>query len=162
MSSFRAPRTSAESRPSGLISSDRHVITGPSVASIRKPCPRQGFHSCAHQHERSCWSRQLLRALQLCIRSIKRHQLLAAALLDDVHAVHNSDSVSTPHCGEAVRDDKARFAFAQNVKAFLNLLLRDAVQSGSCLVQDQDGRILEEDSRDRDTLLLSAGDRASA
>ena len=73
-----------------------------------------------------------------------------------MHAVDDSDAVRAADGGEAVGDDDAGFALAKGVQAVLDLPLGDAVEGGSCLVQDQDGRILEEDSRDGDALLLPA------
>ena len=61
-----------------------------------------------------------------------------------------------------MRDDKAGFSFAKDVQALLDLLFRDTVKGGGRFVQDQNGRILEEDPRDGDSLFLAAGEDDAA
>ena len=74
------------------------------------------------------FSIQFLRALERCVRAACGNEFVAAPLLDDMHAVHHGDPVRVADCGEPVRDDKAGLAFAQDIQAFLDLLLGHAVE----------------------------------
>ena len=80
-----------------------------------------------------------------------RALFLNAAVFDDQNARGVADG------GEPVGNDQCGAALGQRVEGRLNLGLGDGVQGGGGLVQNEDRRVLQEDSGDGDALLLSAG-----
>ena len=59
--------------------------------------------------------------------------------------------------GQAMGDDQGSAALCQGVEGLLDLGLGDGVQRRGGLVQDQDGRVFQENSRNGYPLLLAAG-----
>ncbi len=78
--------------------------------------------------------------------------LLHAAFLEGI------DHFAVDDLGDAVRDDDNRTAGLDGVDAVLDLLRGDGVQRGGGLVQEDDGRILQEHACDGNALLLAAGE----
>ena len=64
--------------------------------------------------------------------------------------------------GETVGDDERRAVLRQLVERMLNFRLGQAVQRRGRLVQDQHRRVFQENARDGDALLLSAGQECAA
>ena len=81
-----------------------------------------------------------------------------AAALDDAAGVHHQDLVGAHHGREPVRDHERGAADADAVELGLDRLLGRGVERGGRLVEDQDRRILQQRARDRDALLLAAGE----
>ena len=76
---------------------------------------------------------------------------------DFVVFVHHDDPVGRADGGQPVGDDQGGAAAGQLVKGGLNPGLGDGVQGGGGLVQNQDGRIFQEDPGNGHPLLLPAG-----
>ena len=76
------------------------------------------------------------------IPAVALQELLVGALLRNATAVDDHDAVGAADGGEPVGDDQSGPAPGQFVKGGLDALLRDAVQGGSGLVQNEDGRVL--------------------
>ena len=89
--------------------------------------------------------------------AIGRQQLGMGALLDDPAGVQHDDTVGVLHGGQAVRDDQRGATAHQAFQRGLNLTLGLVVQGRGGLVQDQDGRVLDQGARDRQALALAAG-----
>ena len=79
------------------------------------------------------------------------------ALLDDPALGDDGDLVGVLDGGQPVRDDQRGAPAAQLVECLLDQDLGGVVQRGGGLVEDQDRRVLEEDARDGQPLLLAAG-----
>ena len=56
-----------------------------------------------------------------------------------------------------MRDQDTGTASDDGIDRVLDLLLRDRIQGGSCFIEYEDCRILQQDPRDRDPLLLPSG-----
>ena len=81
--------------------------------------------------------------------------LLHTAILERV------DVVGVDNLRDAVRDDDDGAVFLDSVDAVLDLLGGDGVETGRRLVQEDDGRVLEEHTGDGHALLLPAGEVGS-
>ena len=84
------------------------------------------------------------------------------AFFNKMPVVHNDDPVRIPDRCQPMRDHNRGAVLRKPVEAFLDLLFRDRIQCGSCLIKDQDLRIFQENTGDRDALLLPAGQLCSA
>ena len=98
-----------------------------------------------------------LQRIQLLIGSIERHELLMRSALPDLSVHDDRDFIRIANGGEAVGHHQRRAAFAQFIQGMLDQDFRRIVQCAGRFVQDQDGRILEEDAGNAQSLLLSAG-----
>jgi hypothetical protein len=89
-------------------------------------------------------------------------QLAVRAALDDAAVVHDQDLVGVHDGGETVRDDQRGVAAGDAVQLGLDRFLRFRVERRGRLVEDQDARVLQDRARDRDALLLAAGELEAA
>ena len=64
--------------------------------------------------------------------------------------------------GQTVRDDDGGAAMGEFFQAVLDHLLGRVVEGARCFVEDEDRRVLQEDARNGDTLLLTAGELDAA
>ena len=78
------------------------------------------------------------------------------AFLNHATVVHDDDLVGVLDGGKAVGNDQRRPALHEDFERRLHLTLGFVIQRRSRLVQDQDGRILDQGARDRQALALSA------
>ena len=78
--------------------------------------------------ELPCGSLQILCPLQLRIDAVERYQLVSCALFHDVHTFYDCNAVRASHSGEAVGDDNAGLAGAEDIQAVLDLLFSDTVE----------------------------------
>ena len=83
-------------------------------------------------------------------------------LLDDAALVHHQDLVRAPHRLEPVGDHQHGLLPRQGFHSPLELILILGVHIGRGLIEDDDGRVLQETPGDGDALLLSAGERGSS
>ena len=81
------------------------------------------------------------------------------SLLSNLAFLQDQDMVSLPDSGQSMSDDDSR----DGPEFLLHLLYRLLhfhlvlfVESAGCLVKDQELRLLDEGSRERDSLLLTA------
>jgi hypothetical protein len=86
-------------------------------------------------------------------------KLVMGSLLSNLAFLQDKDMVSLSDSGQSMSDDDSR----DGLEFFLHLLDRLLhfhlvlfVQSAGCLVKDQELRLLDESSRERDSLLLTA------
>ena len=77
-------------------------------------------------------------------------------------AVDHVDHIGADHRREPVRDREGRAAAGRGIQRLLHDALRDGVQRGGRLVEQQHRRILQQHARDRDALLLAAGEPVAA
>ena len=82
--------------------------------------------------------------------------LLDSAVADDQNAGGVADG------GQAVGDDERGTALGQIIKGVLDLGFGDGIQGRGGLVQNQNGRILQENPGDGNALLLSTGEQGAA
>lgn len=85
-----------------------------------------------------------------------------AAQLDDAPVIHHGDAVGAAHGGKPVGDDDGGASLAQFIECLLDMRLGHAVQGARRLIQDENGRVFEEDARNGDPLLLPAGKHGAA
>ena len=76
--------------------------------------------------------------------------------LSNLSFINQHNPIGIFHRCQTVGNDQRRTAHGQLVKAGLNLLLRDGIQSGGCLIQNQNLGILQEDTGNGNALLLTA------
>ena len=67
---------------------------------------------------------------------------------------HDVDAVRIHDLGEAVGDDDHRAALLDGIERVFDLLGGDGVEAGGGLVEEDDGRVFEEEPGDGDALLL--------
>ena len=75
--------------------------------------------------------------------------------LDDIAVLHDQDQISVTDGGETMGDDKAGAVFHQLVHPFLDQHFRTGIDAAGRLIQDEDLRICQECTGDRQQLLLS-------
>ena len=118
-----------------------------------------GFHFSL-LHTLQCQG--VLGGVEVGIDAALCQQLGVTAALGDDTVGDGDDAVGVADGTQAVGDDQGGAAHGQIVEGPLDLGLRHGVQGGGGFVQDQDGGILQEDSGDGYTLLLSAGQQSTA
>src|SRR5262245_15866 len=96
------------------------------------------------------------------VETAAREQLGVGALLDQPPTVEDQDRVGLQDRREAVGDHEAGPAGHDPLEGGLDQRLRLRVEVGGRLVEDQDARVLENDPRQRDPLLLAAGEAVAA
>ena len=82
--------------------------------------------------------------------------------LDDIAVRDDEDAAGRADGGQAVGDDECRAVFCQLVERVLDFGLGQRIKRARRLVENQDRWIFEEDTRNRNALLLSAGKKRSA
>ena len=83
-------------------------------------------------------------------------ELVVGAAFLHVAFFHDIDAVRIHDLGEAVGDDDHSAALLDGVERVLDLLGGDGVEAGGGLVEEDDGRVFEEEPGDGDALLLAA------
>ena len=107
--------------------------------------------------ERRGFCALLLQPPHLRVMAIPLEQLRMAAALDDAAGIHHQDLVGVHHRRQPVRDHQRGAADRDAVEFGLDRFLAFGIQRRGRLVEDQDRRILQQRARDRDALLLAAG-----
>ena len=97
-----------------------------------------------------------LLAIEIGVPSVERQESVVTPLLHDRAVGNDGDLVGVRDGGKAVRHHQRGASPAELVQRSADLLLCHGVQRAGRLVQNQDGRILQENPGDRKTLLLSA------
>src|SRR6185436_8396575 len=100
---------------------------------------------------------QELQPRQAGIESALRHQLGVRALRDDRAALEHHDPVGGLHRGQAVRDGKRGAALRERFQPLLYQTLGSGIERAGGLVEQQDGTVGEQSARNRQPLLLPAG-----
>src|ERR1017187_7547816 len=84
-------------------------------------------------------------------------QFLVGAGFYDPSAGDDDDSIHMPHGGESVRDDERSAPAHERFQRFLNQALALRIQRAGGFIQNEDGGILQNRTRDGDALTLAAG-----
>ena len=100
--------------------------------------------------------------VDLRVQPAPREQLLVRSLFDDPPPVQDEDHIGRQDRRETVGDRDRRPALHQRLQRRLHQALGGRVQRRRGLVQDQDLRILQDHSCDREALLLPAGQFVAA
>src|SRR5438093_4516408 len=100
------------------------------------------------------------------LRPVETREVTAATdelgerpLLDDTPVVDDEDDVGSPNGREPVRDHEGGPARHEPLEPLHDERLGGGVEGGGRLVQDQDRRVAEDGTRDRDAELLARGER---
>src|SRR5689334_795974 len=88
-------------------------------------------------------------------------QLGVRADFFDAPLVHDHDLIGRQDRGKTMSDRDHRSALGKTLQRSLNLLFRFGIQRRSRFVEQENWRILQQGSRDRDALLLTAGQQTS-
>ena len=83
-------------------------------------------------------------------------------MLHDAAGVEDKDAVGVLHRRQSVRNDERGAAFEEAVEGFLDEVLALGVEGARGFVEDEDLRVLQHGARDRDALLLAAGELDAA
>jgi hypothetical protein len=84
------------------------------------------------------------------------------AVLDDAAPLDGDDPVSAANRRQPMGDDQDRAALRDLAHVLLDDPLAFVIERARCLVEDHDARIGHQRPRDRDALLLAAGQGAAA
>ena len=109
----------------------------------------------------SLQSQGILGGIEFRVNAALPEQLLMGAAFGDVAIGDGHDPVGRTDGAQAVGNDQCSSALSQGIESTLDLSFCHGVQSGGRLVQNQDGRVLQEDPGDGNTLLLTAGEEGS-
>ncbi|MFO0671754.1 MAG: hypothetical protein U0235_19335 [Polyangiaceae bacterium] len=104
--------------------------------------------------------RAKLRVHQPRVDAVLLEELFVRALLDELSFVHHEDAIGVDDGREAVRHDDARAR--EGLQLLLHLELGVGVERARRLVEEQDGRVIDERAREREPLPLTAGERRAA
>src|SRR3954470_11585799 len=99
---------------------------------------------------------------QIGVATAARQQLVVRAALDDPAVVEHHDLVGVPDRRQAVGDRDRGPALRQPVERRLHVALGLGVERAGGLVEDQHRRVAQDRARDRDALLLAAGEAVAA
>ena len=77
--------------------------------------------------------------------------------LDDLSVLQNHDGVGVPHGGETVGDHEGGPFCHQTVHALLDVLFRSRIDGARRFIEDQDLRVSQDGSGDREELFLTLG-----
>jgi len=73
-----------------------------------------------------------------------RQQLVMRPLLHDAPVIQHKDAIRAFHRGEAMGDHDGGTACQRLIKSLLNLRLGQRINAGGRLIENQDGRVLQE------------------
>src|SRR5438874_2666876 len=91
-----------------------------------------------------------------------RHKFAVGPLFDKLTSIEDNDTVRKPYRCQMMCDDQGRMSRDGPLQSLHNSLLCDRIQAGCRLIQNQDGRVPQNRSGDRDPLLLPAGEGCGA
>src|SRR5262249_48690129 len=96
------------------------------------------------------------------VASAAEDQVVVPAVLDDAAVVEHDDLVGVAHGREPVGDRDRRSALGETVERLLHEPLGLGVERARRLVEDEDRRVPQDRPRDRNPLLLAAGEPVAA
>ena len=82
-------------------------------------------------------------------------ELIKGAVLDDLALVHHDDPIALHDRRHTMRDDDRCSTFHGSIEGLLNDLLTLLIKGRGCLVKDENLGVLDESTRDGNSLLLS-------
>src|SRR2546422_8349626 len=85
---------------------------------------------------------------EMSVQAALGEKIAMTADLGHAAVLQHDDAVGAAHRGEAMRDDQRRAVAGQQIQRPAHRLLTDRVQVRGCLVEDQDGRVLEKGAGD--------------
>src|SRR5215510_15146907 len=97
-----------------------------------------------------------LQAMEGGIAAAGVDQIVMAAVLDDAAGLDGDDPAGAPHRREPVGDDEDSAALGDLLHVLLDHPLALIIKRARRLVEDQDPRVGDESTRDRDPLLLTS------
>ena len=97
-----------------------------------------------------------LHLVEVFVFAAQGHQFLVGALLGDPALDDDQDLGGVADGGEPMGDGDGGPVFDQGIERLLDLALGGGVQRRGRLVEQQDGRVLEQRPRDRQPLALAA------
>ena len=114
-------------------------------------CGNSKFHKCLDLRPQPLLSpgRRIL--------SVEGHERIMAPLLDDFPPVQHHDQVAVAQCGETVGDDQDGPVAVVARQACQDCLFGPGIHGGEGVVEDENGRVLEECPGNGGPLLLPAG-----
>src|SRR5204862_2802737 len=93
--------------------------------------------------------------VETVVKPAAREELGVRALLHDAPSVEDEDPVRALDGREAVRDHDRRPATHESIECLLHQELALVVERARCLVEQEDPRVAQDRSRDRDALALA-------
>src|SRR5659263_205685 len=97
-----------------------------------------------------------LAVIKVGVESVLCEQLLVSPLLDDRTMVHDKDVVSVSDGRETVGNDETGPPGHQLCHCFLDAYFRSGIDTACSLIENQDGRVCQDHTRDRQQLLLAS------
>src|SRR5450830_2048744 len=99
-----------------------------------------------------------LAVVEAGVESTLGEQFFVAALFDDRAVVHDEDVMGISDGRETVSDDKTCSAGHQLCHCFLDAYFRSGIDAACSFIENQDGWIRQDHTRDRQQLLLTSRD----
>ena len=103
----------------------------------------------------------VLGVIQVCVDAALSQQFLVGTAFRDPAIGNGDNAVGRTNGAESVGNDQGCTAHSQVVESPLDLSFRHGVQRGGGLIQNQNGRILQEDPGNGHALLLTAGEQGA-
>ena len=92
--------------------------------------------------------------IQASIDPADPHEFLMVTLFDDGAMLHHNDAIDVMERRQAMRNDEGRSPLRQIVQSFANLHLGFRIDIGRRFIEDHDGWILQQHTRNRHPLFL--------
>ena len=94
--------------------------------------------------------------MKLAVASFEEQEFLVGPFLNNPSFFHNTDPVGVSDGGEPVGDDHGGAVFHQVFDGLLDLDFGLGIEGGGGLIKDEDGRVLDQGTGNRETLSLTA------
>ena len=129
-----------------------------SVRSVKFPRRNPSQPDALPPRSGQCVPALALQSVQPGIAPAGGDELLMRALLDDAAVLNDHDAVAGFDGREPVRNDKAGAALAQHAQRLLDAALRFRVERGGRFIQNQNRRVFQQRTRNRQPLALTPGE----
>ena len=99
--------------------------------------------------------------MKLLIGTIQLHELIVSPGFHDSAAVNNVYAMSSPDRRKPMCDNDRGLSLHETIERIKNQFFRCSIQTGCRLIEDQDRRVANDRTSDRDSLPLTARQRNS-
>ena len=117
----------------------------------------EALRGCADRRQTGRAGVALLQAEERGVAAAAAQQIVVLAALDDLAGLDHQNGVGVHDGVQAVGDDDGGAALAEMLDRLLHGLFGFRIQRGGGFIQQDDRRVLDQRTRDRDALALAAG-----
>src|SRR6188768_3069313 len=97
------------------------------------------------------------RVVKVGISAAPFHQAIVAAFFNDAAMIEHDDAIGVTDGAEAMGDDNRGALVQHDIESLLNLCFRQGINAGGSFIENDDGRVLNQHTSQRNELSLSHG-----